>query len=211
MNRFMTVALLSAGALLTGCGLESASPQTLVVDPVPVAKSLGRDEQIKQRLDTAVEQLNAQLKKHSAELSAQVEQEQGKLGKNPSAESTAKFQELVAAASQDIKQTQQLARQKAADYRGALLSEFNQELREAAADIAKARGATQVLIADDGVLWFDARADITADVIAKLRARPAATESPSADTPAAGNSELEKLESLVDKIEQQEQLAPPAP
>lgn len=211
MQRFMTVGLLATAMLAAGCGQRAADPHTLVVDPVPVAKSLGRDEAIKRQLDSAIEQLNAQLQQHTSELSAQVEQEKAKLGKNPSDESTARYQELVAAAAQNVQQTQQLARQKASDYRATLLAEFNTELRAAAAEIARARGAEQVLIVDDSVLWFDPASDITADMIAKLRAKADSAPAPAAEQPAERNSEIEQLEKLVDSIERKEQTAADTP
>lgn len=207
MTRFLIITLLSASVLLAGCDQQPASIQTLVVDPVPVAKSLGRDELMQKQLDSAIEQLNAQVRQHSSGLSAKVEQEKDKLGKNPNDESTAKFRELVAAASENIKQTQLMARQKAADYRASLLDEFNAELRAVAADIAKQRGASHVLVVDDNLLWFDPTADITADVIAKLRAKASADSTPSSAT-ASEKREMEKLEAVIESIEKQEQASP---
>lgn len=210
MNRYMTVALLAAAVSIVGCTDNSPATQTLVVDPVPVAKSLGRDEVIKQRLDAAVERINAQLQQHSDKVLAQIEKEKAKLGKSPDDASTADYQALVAAASENIQQTQLLARRKAADYRAALLAEFNTELRTVAADIARERGADHVLVVDDSVLWFDAASDITADVIARLRAKAAdmparAAESPAAKQGDAGTAELKELEKLVEEIERKEQ------
>lgn len=208
MNRFMTVTLLSANVLLGGCGQQSSSLQTLVIDPVPIAKSLGRDEVMQEQLDSAIEQLNAQVRQHSSGLSAKIEQEKAKLGKNPSDASSEKFRGLVAAASESVQQTQLLARQKAADYRTKLLDAFNAELRATAAVIAKERGAASVLIVDDGLLWFDPAADITADVIAKLRAKASIDAKPAAESDTSDRREIEKLEAIVDTIEEQEQTAP---
>lgn len=212
MTRFLIITLLSASVLLGGCDQQPASLQTLVVDPVPVAKSLGRDELMQKQLDSAIEQLNAKVREHSSGLSAKVEQEKDKLGKNPNDESTAKFRELVAAASENIKQTQLVARQKAADYRASLLGEFNAELRAAAAAIAKERGATSVLIVDDSLLWFDPAADITADVIARLRAKANANANANAESSPVSDTtdkrELEKLEAVIESIEKQEQATP---
>lgn len=209
MNRPVSVLLLSIVAVLAGCERPSAPAQTLVVDPVPVARSLGRDELMQRQFNSALEQLNTQLQQHSTGLAAQVEQEKEKLGKNPSEESLGKFRELVAAASQNLQQTELLARQKAADYRQALLGEFNSELRAAAMDIARARGATSVLVVGPDMLWFDPAADITADVIARLRAK-AATPPPSATTGADSTErrEIEKLEAVVESIEKQQEARP---
>lgn len=210
MNRYRTIVLLTAAVSIVGCTDKPSGAQTLVVDPVPVAKSLGRDELIKQQLDAAVERINVQLQQHSDEVLAQIEKEKAKLGKNPDEASTADYQALVAAASENIQQTQLLARRKAADYRAALLTEFNAELRAVSAEIARERGAGHVLIVDDSVLWFDPASDITADVIAKLRAKAAdtparAAESPTAQRGDAGTAELEELEKVVEEIERKEQ------
>jgi Skp family chaperone for outer membrane proteins len=209
MNRPVSMLLLSIVAVLAGCEHPPASTQTLVVDPVPVARSLGRDELMQRQFNSALEQLNTQLQQHSNGLAAQVEQEKEKLGKNPSEESLGKFRELVAAASQNLQQTELLARQKAADYRQTLLGDFNSELRAAAMDIARERGATSVLVVGPDMLWFDPAADITADVIARLRAK-AATRSPSATTDADSTErrEIEKLEAVVESIEKQQEARP---
>lgn len=204
MNRRITFVMLPLFAALAGCERMPAPPQTLVVDPGPVARSLGRDERMQMQINSALEQLNAQLQQHSSTLSAQVEQEKEKLGKNPDEASLGKFRELVAAASQNLQQTEQLARQKAANFRQTLLDEFNSELRAAAMDIARARGATSVLVVGPDVLWFDPVADITADVIARLRAQ-AGTQAPAsaaADADSAERREIEKLEAVVESIEQ---------
>lgn len=207
MRRSMTIAFLTTSLLLGGCGKEPPHTQTLFVDPVPVAKSVGRDELIQKQLNSAIEQLNAQLRRHRSDLSAQLEQEKGKLGKNPSDESTAKFEERVAAASQSVKQTQLLAQRKAADYRTTLLSEFNAELRDAAGEIARTRGATSVLIVDDSLLWFDPAADITADVIAKLRAKEVSKGKAISPADLTEKREIERLGEIVDSIEEQDRTA----
>lgn len=213
MNRPVSVLLLSIVAVLAGCERAPTPAQTLVVDPVPVARSLGRDEIMQKQINSALEQLNAQLQQHSTGLATQVEQEKEKLGKNPSEESLTRFRELVAAASQNLQQTELLARQKAADYRQALLDEFNSELRAAAMDIARERGAVSVLVVGPDVLWFDPAADITADVIARLRASaaartPAMSAVPGDTAASAERRELEKLEAVVESIEQQQKDQP---
>lgn len=204
MYRHISILVLSLAGTLAGCGPSPTPPHTLVVDPVPVARSLGRDELMQRRLNSALEQLNAQLQNHSTGLAEQVEKEREKLGKKPSDEDLVKFRELVAAASQSIKQTELLARQKAADYRNVLLDEFNDELRTVAMDIARTRGATSVLVVGPDVLWFDPSADITADVIAELRARPGrqTSESPTG-TDSAGRDEIDKLEAVMESIERE--------
>ncbi|MEJ2133168.1 MAG: hypothetical protein P8Y95_16445, partial [Gammaproteobacteria bacterium] len=61
--------------------------------------------------------------------------------------------------------------------RAGVVSEFLNDVRPHAAEIAAARGAKLVLTAATNMIWFDASIDITDEVIAAMRAR--------ASTPAA--------------------------
>ncbi len=196
--------LLPTALLLSGCNLEfggSSNPRTLVVDPLPVAKSLGRDELMQKKLNVQIDQLNTQLNRQTTELTTQLEQEKQKLGAKPGDETTKQYQELVATATQQAKQYQLQAQQHAAQYRQSLLSDFNNEVRNVAAEIAKRRGATSVLVIGDNVLWFDPSADITAEVIEKLRAQSLQVQDVPANTSTEHAKELKNLESVIQSIE----------
>lgn len=207
--RVFAASLLSSAMLLGGCNLEFGTPsklQSLVVDPVPVAKSLGRDELMQKELNAEIDQLNSQLNRQAADLTAQLEKEKQKLGAKPTDEATKHYQALVAAAAQQAKQSQLQAQQKAAQYRQSLLEGFNTEVRNAAAEIARQRGASSVLVIGENVLWFDPTTDITAEVIEKLRAKSLQTQdttsrNTSAGTSAEHNKELKNLESVIQSIE----------
>lgn len=202
--------LLPTIILLSGCNPGfggSSNPQTLVVDPLPVAKSLGRDELMQKKLNVQIDQLNSQLNRQTTELSTQLEQEKQKLGAKPSEEATKHYQALVAAATQQAKQYQLQTQQHAAQYRQSLLSDFNKEVRNVAAEIAKKRGATSVLVIGDNVLWFDASADITAEVIEKLRAQSLQVQDVPANTSTEHAKELKNLESVIQSIENDDKSA----
>lgn len=206
--KVLAASLLPAALILAGCNLEfgsSSKPQSLVVDPLPVAKSLGRDELMQTKLNARIDQLNTELNRQAADLSAQLEKEKQKLGAKPTDEASKHYQTLVATATQQVKQLQLQAQQKAAEYRQSLLSEFNTEVRNVAAEIAAEQGATSVLVIGENVLWFDPSTDITAEVIEKLRAKaqraqdttPATTQ----DVGAEHAKELKNLETVIQSIE----------
>lgn len=176
------IALIAAMSL-GGCRLDTgtAPTQVAVVDLVVVAKALGRDEAMDQRLMEATEQLNAQLQEIASDYSSQLEDEKKKLGKKPEKEDEQRLTTLTQQARLQIQQTRLLAEQKAAQFRTRLIQDFRNEVGDVAAGIAKSRGASQVLVAGANTLWFDPSADITDEVIAKLRARP--KQSPAATTP----------------------------
>jgi Skp family chaperone for outer membrane proteins len=211
MMRNVTVYLSAATLFLAGCRFEvgdSHKPQTLVVDPLPVAKSLGRDEAMQRRLNAEIDKLNKDLDRQAKALTSELKMEKQKLGNKPGEEATKHYQELVNAATQKARQSQLQAQQSAAQYRQSLLSDFNAEIRSAAAKIARERGATSVLIIGDTVLWFDPSADITADVIEKLRTRELQKENQAESTENAHTTELKNLESVIQSIEGNDKTAP---
>ena len=203
--------LLPTVMLLCGCNLEfdsSKKPQTLVVDPVPVAKSLGRDETMQKMLNTEIDKLNTQLDMQARELTSQLEMEKQKLGRKPGEEATSHYQELVSEATQKARQSQLQAQLSATQYRQSLLAEFNAEIRAAAGKIAKERHATSVLIISDTVLWFDPAADITAEVIERLRTTALQKQDESAHPDTAHATELKNLESVIQSIQNNDRPAP---
>lgn len=198
--KFPVACLLPCVLLLSGCDrARDATVPTLVVDPVPIAKSLGRDELMQQQLNEQIEKLNAELSRQTNVLNKQLEQQKKELGGKPDPRATKAYEERLTAATQQIKTSQLQAQQQAAAYRQSLLAQFNTEVRAVAAEIAKARGASAVLVIAENVLWFDPAADITAEVIEKLRAQ--AVESPHDDANAAQKQELKNLENVIQSIE----------
>ena len=203
--------LLPTTVLLCGCNFEfgtSLKPQILVVDPVPVAKSLGRDETMQKMLNTEIDKLNASLEQQARELTSQLEKEKQKLGKKPDEEATRRYQLLVSAATQKARQSQLQAQQSASTYRQSLLAEFNAEIRATAGKIAKERHATSVLITGENVLWYDPTADITAEVIEKLRTTALQNQDEAATSEAAHSTELKNLESVIQSIQNNDRPAP---
>ncbi len=205
--------LLTMSLLLASCGRNPIAPatQSLVIDPVPVARSLGRDADMQRELDVRIAELNTRLNREATELNARLEQEKAKLGSKPGEDALRAFRESSDAASQSLQKSQLAARQQIASYRSTLIGQFNDELRQIAGEIASGRGASSVVIVTDNVLWFDPAADITAEVIEKLRAREQTTPPAPAGTTggAAAPQELRNLESVIKSIEKQESAGPP--
>lgn len=189
---------------LIGCTQQQDTSNTLVLDPVAIAKSLGRDELMQEKMNAALLQLNEQLQQHSSLLTKEVERERNNLTKDGGEEDPEKLRQLLQLARNNTLQVEQLARTKADEYRKGLLEEFNQELHAVAMEIARERGATSVLTQAGNLLWHDPSVDITGEVIARLRAseslRPASSGTASDSIEA---DQLLQLESTLDALEQE--------
>lgn len=208
------IARLLAAALTAcvvgGCEGISGGGGPAVVDAVSVARALGRDEVIQTKLNDATQLLNSQLSQISNNLQKQLEDEQKKLGSSDAK----KMEDLTVQSQIRLRRTQMLAKQKASDFRSNLLLEFRNEIKSVAAEIAKSRGYSSVMLVNGNLLWYDPSVDITADVIRKLRAnggKPATTPEAAADAPSGGaarptaeaadKQEVKALNQLMDKIE----------
>jgi Skp family chaperone for outer membrane proteins len=169
---------LSAPAALTGKP-AAAKPVSAVavLDMAAVAKALGRDEVAKQQVQSAGRQLQQQLSDFSTGLQTQLREEQSKLGAQPSAEQRQQLQKLLVDAQRKVQQSQNLARQKAAQFQNQLAARFRDEIRPVAATIARKYGALSV-IPTTTALWFEASIDITGEVIDAMRAKGAASGAP---------------------------------
>lgn len=209
--KLLVATLLPGILLLSACngGVQSAAPvQSLVLDPTAVAKSLGRDELMQQQLNEHVAELNTRISQQTAELTAQLEKEKQKLGTKPDEAATRRYQDMLAAATQQAQQSRLQAQEDAAKYRKSLIGDFTAEIRAVAAKIAKARGAASVLVIGENVLWFDPAADITAEVIEKLRAESLQPHETTTDAASGQKKELKNLEAVIQAIERKEKDAP---
>lgn len=166
--------LLMSLPILAGCQPQAPEhgPDTLVVDFAAVAKALGRDASIQQKLEQAATQLNTQLLQITTELTEQYEAEKARRGEAEtlSEEDSVFLTNLAGEVEQRIQGSQQEARQKAAAYRASLIAQLREEVQREAARIARERDASSVMLSAPDLLWFDPEADITDEVIAQLRA-----------------------------------------
>ena len=166
--RFCATAILaitiSACEQIPGVGGSS----TAVIDLSAVAKATGVEERIQQQAQAAREELNAELAETAAQLEAQLVEERENLGEAPSVDAQQQFQQMAQQAQQQYAQAQQQAQQ----FETNLVLAFREKIKPVAETVAKSRGAGVVFLADVTLFWFEPRADITDEVIGKLRADP---------------------------------------
>ena len=148
-----------------------------ILDLGAVAKALGRDEVFREQVEAAGKELQQQLTQFSSGLQDKLREEQAKLGDAPSEEERQQLQRQVIDAQRQIQHSQLLARQKAAEFQTQLATQFRSEVQPIAAQVARSKGASSVLLSNS-VMWFEPAVDITGAVIDALRARGAASGAP---------------------------------
>ncbi len=176
---------------LTACDQFSSSPDTLVLDLDAIANATGKADIIKQQIDQANLELNTQLNTISQKLTEQLQAEKTKMGKKPAKQDEEKLQQMTLQANQKMQQARNIATQKAQQYRSSLIQQLRQQVSPIAESIARKKGANVVMITNNATLWYNPDADITGEVIAELRAIPAATENTTTkktETPADSES-----------------------
>ena len=171
---FSVLLLVFAVSTLYGCDSgKSSNSDALVVDVMAVARALGRDEVMQQQLDQARQLLNKQLLQISTDLNAQLKEKQAEItggnGKD-SEEVKMKLDALARQASVQLSNTQKIATQKAADFRGRLVKEFRDEVMHVSQGIAQQRKA-EFVYTSSTLLWYASPVDITDEVIGQMRAQ----------------------------------------
>jgi len=180
------VLIVAAGsAVVAGCGPLTGGGDVAVVDLAAVAKATGEDKVMAEQVEAARRELGTQLTQIAGDLEKQLQAEQSRLGGAVAASREKEFQQLTAQARQRLAETQALAQQKAQDFQIGLATGYRRAVQPVVADIARSKGAGVVLVSDPTMLWFDPAVDITAEVIAELRANPIAVPAPAGAAPAA--------------------------
>jgi Skp family chaperone for outer membrane proteins len=190
-SRRLLAPLLLAASLGTGCSGAPGGGKVAVLDVAAVAKATGQDVVLNSQAEAARKQLEDQLTQIAADLEKQLQAEQSKRGGAAAAAKEQSFQQLAAQARQQYAQTQLLAQQKNQEYQLALANQYRQSVQPVAEKIARARGASVILVAGPTIMWFEPALDITAEVIGEMRANPppAGDEAKgSASGEAAGNA-----------------------
>ncbi|MEX2670505.1 MAG: OmpH family outer membrane protein [Phycisphaeraceae bacterium] len=141
-----------------------------VVDLDAVAKAIGKDTEITEQIEAAVQQMNERLRTAAQEMQEQLEAEQEKLGDDPTEEQVARLRQMAAKAQQNVQNNRSAAQLRRNQVRTQLIQQFREEARPIAEKVAKASGANVVLLANDNVLWYESAADITGLVITEMRA-----------------------------------------
>lgn len=179
-------ACLAAMLLISGCDrIPGAGPDTLIVDLAAVAKATGQEQSMQTQAQTAREDLNAELLESAGNLEQQIEQERARAGDSPTQEQELQLQQMALQAQQQYGQLQAEAQQKMQQFETNLVLEFREQVKPFAEKIARSRGSSVVLMADQVVFWLDPAIDITGEVIDALRAEDVFSRSDSDQTPAA--------------------------
>jgi len=191
--------------LLAGCNpwSRSGTPNTLVVDLTAVARAVGKDEQINASLAQTRQKLNADLETLAGKLNAQIDAARKQLGAKPSKDEQSAFTRVTETASTTLQQSRHTAQLQLSKAQDALFVAFRDQIKAIASHIARGRGAPLVQLVGSDVLWFDAKSDITAQVIARLRAdngKPAPAKSTATDADSATRHEIDKLNALVEEV-----------
>ena len=169
-------------ATITGCDRLSGDA-VAVIDLTAISKATGEDEVVKNKMEQATAELNAQLSEAIGILEKELAEKKGKLGKSPSQEQVQDLQQFAQNASQQLKQNQAVAQQKAQQYKMGLLMSWREQMQPVVDGVARKRNAKVVLVSSPALMWFDESVDITAEVIASLRAHPAKELQANTDAP----------------------------
>ncbi len=177
-----TVGLLSACDQLPNPMSQQRAASTpasavAILDLGAVAKALGRDEVFKEQVEAAGKELQQQLTQFTSGLQDKLREEQAKLGSAPTETERQQLQKLVADAQRQVQQSQLVARQKAVEFQNQLATQLRVEVQPIAAEVARSKGASSVLLSNS-VMWFEPAVDITGAVIDALRARGVTSGAP---------------------------------
>ena len=166
--------LIASVFLLSGCDQMSGGKSDIaIMDLAVIAEATGQDEAIRAEAEATRNALAAQLQEFAQVLDQQLTEEAEKVGADPSPEDLQRLQQLNAQARTQMNDAQTQAQTQAAQIEQQLVAEFRDAISPLAEEIAKSRGASAVMAVDAYMFWFDPAIDITDEVIAAWRARPA--------------------------------------
>lgn len=154
-----------------------------IVDLDKVAHELGRDLEMVESVKTQAGALNQTLANAQKQAVSALQNIRVGLGEEPSEEDAKKFVLAQRQAQLQLNQLKQQAEVRINQHRQQLVSKFRSEAKPIASKIAKERGLTAVVTANDTVFSFDDTVDITDEVIALMSAEaPAKTVTPASST-----------------------------
>ncbi len=194
--------LVASTFIISGCDQVSiGGSDVVIIDLTAVAKATGQDEVIRLKAEAARNELTVQLQQLIQALDQQLADERAKMGDNPSPEQSQSFQQLNIQARGRLTEAQAQAQAQATQIEQTLVSEFRDSISPLAQEIARGMGASAVLAADPYLFWFDPAVDITDEVIAAWRARPAGESSAEVAEDVA--DEMAEVQSELDEVEKQ--------
>lgn len=165
--------------LMAGCAQGKAGG-IAVINIDDVAKALGGDKAIEEKVQAHSQELSAKLDKIREDLKKTLVEEQAKLGTTPTAEQKQTFQQNFQRAQQAFNEQGQQAQQELNAFRLKQFNEFRDQVKPVAETIAKKMGAS-VVSTPATLLWFEPSQDITQKVIEDMKAHGAGAK-PAAST-----------------------------
>ncbi len=172
-------------ALLTGCGKTGAEPVAAtadktekqvkrvggvgVVDLDKVAKAIGRDVEMKEKVDEQVASYNNKLATLRGALERQLEDKRELFGNEPTEEQLKELQDSENLKARQLLESKRKAEAELAVFRQKLIDEFRVQAKPVLREVAAARGLSIVIPKNDGLLLsIDPDCEITDEVAAKM-------------------------------------------
>jgi Skp family chaperone for outer membrane proteins len=189
--------LIASMFFISGCDqLPGGKSDVAILDLSVIAEATGQDELIRVEAEAARNELAGQLQQVARGLDQQLAEEAEKVGPNPTPEQAQFLQQLSMEARTRMNEAQSQAQATAAQVEQGLVTDFRNVITPLAESIAKERGASAVVAVDAYLFWYDPEIDITDEVIAAWRARPA-------EAVAEAQSELEEVAEELAETEEE--------
>ena len=182
---FICCAALATGV---GCGLQSSTPQAnsvstsevalddlevdgrvAVIDLDVVATRLGRDVEILNSIKSRQSTLAEQLQAIKTDYENQIVEKQQEIGGSPTTEESQALVGMRNDALQKLAAVQTQARDNLSQHSSQVISQFREQVKAVARQVASERGLDVVLTRNDSVVFsYEPNVDITEDVIANM-------------------------------------------
>jgi Skp family chaperone for outer membrane proteins len=176
-------ALLLSGLMLwsAGCGWKSPGQSSAksdkavggvgVVDLDVVAKRLGRDIEMSNKVQEKLTELNGKLTTLQGSIRRMYEEKQDKQGDDPTDEQVRELQAWQERNEALLQESKRKAEIELSNYRQALIDQFREQAKPVLRDVAAARGLSIVIPKNNALLLsIDPAVEITDDVAAKMPA-----------------------------------------
>jgi Skp family chaperone for outer membrane proteins len=182
MHRSLPVlVLLGLGVMFVGCGMPTGMPGRAeatsstkgglaVIDLDIVAKTIGRTDEMNEAIRLRENALNQQLLKIQTSFRDQLEAKQKEFGEQPTDDQKGELARMQNEANNRLVNAKRTAEVNREQYRQELISQFRQEVRPVAQEVALTKGLGVVIPKNEGfLLSVDPGVDITNEVSEKLQ------------------------------------------
>ena len=175
----VSAVVITAAACKDSVGQSNPTPvvsQIGVVDLDAVAKALGRDQVIAQKLQSTQEELRGQIESAKNQFQTQIEQKKDEYGEEMSEEEQQQLARMTLQANQRLQQAAAEANRQTTAARMNLIREFRDEAQPFIERIAGEQNLKVVFVKSEAVMYVDPTVEITDRVIELMKAREPQTE-----------------------------------